>query len=194
MVLAPACALLPLACATSGRVLAPENRLTFPAYSVVVPLDQGWQLLQLDRENSSADVALTVSEPTSMVFRMQFMQIGIAAQYLRQLTAGGVADHYRRQGERNLRILGTQKGWRIDGVAMGEDAIGPNHFFTARFEFQSATHREAVWEFLYFPRAEKNERFIRARYSETTPPGVSASSSSRYADFLEALKSLRMDK
>ena len=204
-------ALMPIACTTSGGIVTPglepiyvaassggmitreSNQIIFPAYSVVVPPDRGWRLLRFDRETGSADVVQAVSHPASMTFLMQFMEIQIGAEYLRVGTTQGVADRYRHEAERNLRSLGAQKGWRFDGVAMGEELVGANLFFTMRYEFQSATHKETVSLFLYFPQLERNERFVLARYSETLPPGLLVSNSRR-AEFYEALKSLRMDK
>ena len=108
-------ALMPIACTTSGGIVTPglepiyvaassggmitreSNQIIFPAYSVVVPPDRGWQLLRFDRETGSADVVQAVSHPASMTFLMQFMEIQIGAEYLRVGTTQGVADRYRHE-------------------------------------------------------------------------------------------------
>lgn len=197
-------ALMPSACTTSGGMVTQENNhFVFPTYSVKVPPDQGWQLVRFKRVTDSpwhdpglleyADLVLGMGQAGSVAYLIQFTEMRISAEYLTKGTAGTVANRYLQAAEDNLRDLGRRNGWQLDHVTLGEEELGPNHFFTMKYQFQSATHKEAVSLFLHFPRAEENEHFILARYSETSPPGL-LEANSRFADFFEALKSLRMDK
>jgi cobalamin-dependent methionine synthase I len=187
--------LLVVGCASIGTpVTKNNNQINFPHYSIAVPPDQGWRLLRPNEMNEVAVVTLELGPPLSVKFRMQFIKNDILDERVRSLSAQQVADDYRNMEKRIMIEQGVNKGqYQLSEVMMGEETVGGNRFYTMKYTTSDSAYTQNASLYLYFLRQEKNPYFIVIHYAETMPSGV-VISTKFYPEFLETLKSLRINQ
>jgi hypothetical protein len=187
--------MLLIGCASIGTSITKNNsQINFPHYSITVPPDQGWHLLRPNETNEVALVSLKFGPPLSVQFRMLFMKNDILDERVRSQSAQDVADDYRNMEKRTMIEQGVNKGqYQLSDVIMGEETVGGNKFYTMKYTTSNDDYKQNASLYLYFPRQEKNPYFIVVHYSETMPSGV-AISTKYYPQFIETLKSLRVNQ
>lgn len=190
-----ACFLAMLLASIAGCAsMAPEvtrsnSHVQMPHYSFVVPPGRGWHVQRFD---STAESAIIAQRAAPFQIEMKFMRNVVADDALRQATAKAVADDFRQLEQRIMIEQGVNRGlYRLENVTLGEETIGGLTFYTMDYVLvgDSGTQRAALY--LWFPKPERNESFIVALYSETSPPN-SLLLSSHLPDFKSALQTLTL--
>ena len=184
-----------------GRPLTrANNQLELPRFSFLAPADQGWRVSRPALTpaastygarapadgNEIVDVTLQLGPPAPALLVMRFMQVDIANERIRSWSARQVADAYRGQEQEPGR-----EGQQLVDLVMGEETIGGSTFYTMKYGIVASTYVQTSEVYLHFPRAEGNECFVLAHYSETTPPGGARPRSYR-REFLHTLTTLRL--
>jgi hypothetical protein len=177
-----------------------NNQLDLPRFSFLAPADQGWRVRRPAFTAAAAstygarhpadghevvDVTLQLGPPASALLVMRFMQVDIVNARIRSWSARQVADAYRNQEKEPGR-----EGQPLVNLVMGEETIGGSTFYTMKYGIVASTYAQTSEIYLHFPRAEGNEYFVVAHYSETTPPGGARPRSYR-REFLQTLTTLR---
>lgn len=177
-----------------------NNQLDLPRFSLLAPADQGWRVRRPAftpavstygarppaNGNEIVDVTLQLGPPAPALLVMRFMQVDITNERIRSWSARQVADAYRGQEQEPGR-----EGQQLVDLVMGEETIGGSTFYTMKYGVVASTYAQTSEVYLHFPRAEGNEYFVLAHYSETTPPGGARPRSYRQ-EFLHTLTTLRV--
>jgi hypothetical protein len=181
-----------LGCAsTAPAVTRSNNRVQMPHYSFIAPPDRGWQLQRLE---DPAETAILTHVAGSFAFAMKILRNTVTDDALKQATAKAVADDFRELERQTMIEEGVNRGlYRLEDVTLGEESIAGLTFYTMTYLVvrDSGTQRAALY--LWFPKPERNEAFIVAHYSETTPPHSALFQPFTYLpDFKSTLQTLAM--